>query len=221
MLNKFVLSALLSLAFVIPAFSVSAESGSTYTVQPNDTMWKIADKYEGVTTLDMIHANPQVSNPDIIYINQVLNVPTSNTSEKQPEKQSEEKPEVSHETAFEQEVIQLTNEARVEHGLKPLKYDWEVARVAEHKSQDMEQLNYFSHNSPTYGSPFDMLDDYGISYMTAGENIAQGYVSPESVVNGWMNSLGHRANILNPDFTHIGIGYVDDGRYWTQIFIGK
>ena len=89
------------------------------------------------------------------------------------------------------------------------------------KSQDMHDKNYFSHTSPTYGSPFEMMKQFGIQYRTAGENIAKGQRSAQEVVNAWMNSAGHRANILNKNFTHIGVGYVADGNYWTQMFIGK
>ena len=85
----------------------------------------------------------------------------------------------------------------------------------------MKNLGYFSHTSPTYGSPFDMMKNFGISYRSAGENIAKGYATPEAVVKGWMNSPGHRANILNKSFTHIGVGYVENGSYWTQMFILK
>ena len=85
----------------------------------------------------------------------------------------------------------------------------------------MQKNNYFDHNSPTYGSPFDMMKKFGISYKSAGENIAQGQRTPEEVVQAWMNSAGHRANILNSGFTHIGVGYVESGNYWTQEFITK
>ena len=99
--------------------------------------------------------------------------------------------------------------------------DWQLSRVARYKSQDMRDRGYFSHNSPTYGSPFQMMKSFGISYRTAGENIAKGYKSPAEVVVGWMNSSGHRANILNPSFTHIGVGFEKDGNYWTQMFTSK
>ena len=85
----------------------------------------------------------------------------------------------------------------------------------------MRSLGYFSHTSPTYGSPFDMMKNYGIHYRAAGENIAQGQTSAQQVMNAWMNSSGHRANILNSSYTHIGVGYISDGHYWTQMFISK
>lgn len=81
--------------------------------------------------------------------------------------------------------------------------------------------NYFSHTSPTYGSPFDMMRDFNVSYKTAGENIAQGQRTPEEVVQAWMNSEGHRKNILSDKFTHIGVGYQQNGHHWTQMFVGR
>jgi len=128
---------------------------------------------------------------------------------------------VSSQTAFENKVLELVNEERAKNGLSALQMDESVRKVARVKSSDMSKNNYFSHTSPTYGTPFEMLKSYGISYKSAGENIAQGYTSPEAVVKGWMNSSGHRANILNASYTHIGIGYEADGNYWTQMFIGK
>lgn len=105
--------------------------------------------------------------------------------------------------------------------VRELTYNWELSRVARYKSQDMKDNRYFSHTSPVYGSPFQMMKDFGITYRSAGENIARGQRSPQAVVNAWMNSSGHRANILNASFTQIGVGYVADGNYWTQMFIGK
>ena len=88
----------------------------------------------------------------------------------------------------------------------------------------MIDKNYFDHTSPTYGSPFDMMKQFGISYKSAGENIAMGQNSPKEVVTAWMNSPGHRANILNSSFTDIGVGIAKNSSgsiYWTQMFIGK
>ncbi|OIK14776.1 CAP domain-containing protein [Bacillus sp. MUM 13] len=122
---------------------------------------------------------------------------------------------------YEKEVVDLTNAERTKQGLKPLAVDTELSKTARLKSQDMKDKNYFDHNSPTYGSPFDMMKKFGISYKYAGENIAMGQPTPKEVVTAWMNSEGHRANILNANFTHIGVGYVASGNYWTQQFIGK
>ncbi|RST72979.1 sporulation protein [Siminovitchia acidinfaciens] len=145
--------------------------------------------------------------------------------QQQPQPQKEEqKPaqqQSSQLSAYEQKVVELTNAERTKNGLAPLKIDVELSKVAREKSRDMSVNKYFDHNSPTYGSPFDMMKKFGISYRSAGENIAMGQRTPEEVVNAWMNSSGHRANILSKDFTHIGVGHVADGNYWTQQFIGK
>ena len=122
---------------------------------------------------------------------------------------------------FERRVVELVNAERAKQGLSALKVNSRLSDVAREKSRDMQTNGYFSHTSPTYGSPFDMLRRFGISYNTAGENIAMGYSSPEAVVSGWMNSAGHRANILNGSFSEIGVGHISNGNYWTQLFIGQ
>ena len=140
------------------------------------------------------------------------NVPNDNTNNSEVA--------VSTQKKMEDEVLVLVNKERAKNGLKALTMDENVRKVARTKSSDMSTKNYFSHTSPTYGSPFDMLKSFGISYKSAGENIAQGYTTAEAVVKGWMNSSGHRANILNANYTKIGIGYEAKGNYWTQMFIG-
>ncbi|WP_042460209.1 CAP domain-containing protein [Neobacillus dielmonensis] len=124
-------------------------------------------------------------------------------------------------SAYEQKVVDLTNQERAKNGLPALKVDLTLSKMAHEKSRDMSANNYFSHTSPTYGSPFDMMKKYGISYRYAGENIAMGQRTPEEVVTAWMNSEGHRANILNSNYNYIGVGYVSQGNYWTQEFIGR
>lgn len=174
----------------------------THTVQKGDTMWKIANRYE-VGLSEIKSANLHITNPDLIYPGQVINIPGVDDSV----------------LSYENEVIRLVNEQRVKNGLSKLQPDWELSRVARFKSQDMKDNKYFSHTSPTYGTPFEMIKNFGISYKSAGENIAKGQATPQAVVNAWMNSSGHRANILNSTYTKIGVGYVADGRYWTQMFI--
>lgn len=147
--------------------------------------------------------------------------PTSQQQEPAQAKEQTTEQQTNALSQFEQKVVELTNEERAAQGLDPLKIDKELSNVAEKKSQDMAQNGYFSHNSPTYGSPFDMMKQFGIEYRTAGENIAKGQQTPQEVVDAWMNSEGHRANILNENFTHIGVGFVEDGNVWTQQFIGK
>lgn len=121
------------------------------------------------------------------------------------------------------QMVELVNSERQQNGLPELVVDTEVARVAGIKSQDMVDNNYFSHNSPTYGSPFEMLDSFGIKYLHAGENLA-GHQSVQSAHDALMNSAGHRQNILSNDYTHIGIGVRSSDRYgylFTQLFISK
>lgn len=118
-------------------------------------------------------------------------------------------------------VIKLTNQERRNNGLSELKAHKKLSNVARKKSVDMQSNDYFSHTSPTYGSPFDMMRDFGVTYQSAAENIARGQQTAQQVVDGWMNSEGHRENILNGNFTHIGVGYTESGNYWTQMFIQK
>ena len=191
------LSAALAAGLAVPAGAAS------HTVAAGDTMWKLAVRYE-VGTSEIIQANPQVSDPNLIYPGQVLAIPEVDAKVLQ----------------YEAEVIRLVNDIRKQNGLSPLTANWELSRVARYKSQDMVDNRYFAHNSPTYGTPFEMMRAFGLSFRTAGENIAYGYATPQKVVDGWMNSSGHRANILNASYTQIGVGYVAQGNYWTQMFIG-
>ena len=124
-------------------------------------------------------------------------------------------------SSIEQQVLTLTNQERAKGGLKPLATDAAVMNTARAKSADMSKNNYFSHTSPTLGSPFDQMKAKGIQYKAAAENIAMGQKTAAEVVKGWMESPGHRANIMNGNYTHIGIGYDANGNYWTQQFIQK
>lgn len=126
-------------------------------------------------------------------------------------------------TAQEQEMFTLVNQARAQANVPALKVDMELTKVARVKSQDMIDNNYFSHNSPKYGSPFDMMKSFGIKFVHAGENIAGNQTVP-AAHNALMNSPGHRQNILSTDYTHIGIGIQKGGSYgnmFTQQFISK
>ncbi|WP_445678079.1 CAP domain-containing protein [Psychrobacillus sp. FSL H8-0484] len=137
---------------------------------------------------------------------------------KEPVKENNEAVKVS---SVIQQVVDLTNQERAKAGLKPLQLDTKLTQSAQAKSQDMKNKNYFSHTSPTYGSPFDQMKAFGVTYSSAAENIAMGQRSATEVMNAWMTSPGHKANIMNPSYTHIGVGLSDSGYYWTQQFIGK
>lgn len=184
--------------------SIAQTREETYTVKPGDTLWKISAKYQ-IGVNEIIATNPQLKNPSLIYPGQKIKIPLM-IGIKPMEKQ----------------VIELVNQERVKKGLRPLKPNWELSRVARFKSDDMRDRNYFSHQSPTYGSPFEMMRAFRIPYSAAGENIAAGQTSAWQVMQSWMSSPGHRQNILNAGFTEIGVGYSSGGsyrHYWTQMFI--
>jgi len=191
---------LLSAALLAPP---AAAADLTHKVVPGDTMWKLAVQYQ-VGTSEIISANPQVANPNLIYPGDILNIPQISDTVR----------------SYEQEVIRLVNVQRAQYGLQPLTENWELSRVARYKSEDMAQSHYFSHTSPNYGTPYQMMRSFGLTYRSAGENIAYGQRTPAAVVDAWMNSSGHRANILNASYTQIGVGYYAGGNYWTQMFIG-
>lgn len=191
---------LISLILTTQAF---AQTTTKYTVKSGDTMWKIAVKNQ-VGLSEIISANPSIKNPALIYPGQVLNIPVLTTTEQ------------------ENEVIRLVNVQRVNNGLQPLTMNWQLCRVARYKSADMANKGYFSHTSPTYGSPFKMMESFGLSFSAAGENIAYGQSTPAQVMNSWMNSPGHRSNILNRTYTQIGVGLAKNSKgvyYWTQMFM--
>ncbi|MFC4355200.1 CAP domain-containing protein [Chryseomicrobium palamuruense] len=125
-------------------------------------------------------------------------------------------------STYEQQLLNLVNKEREAEGLQPLQYDSKVAKVAQLKAQDLLTNNYFEHESPTYGSPSEMLTQFDVSWTASGENIAAGQRSVEEVHEGWMNSPGHRENILQEIYTHVGFGFTegggDYGTYWVQLF---
>lgn len=184
--------------------TITAAAQSTYTVKSGDTLWKIASKHQ-VGLSELIAANPQIKNIALIYPGQKITIPAQPSS-----------------TAFEDEVIKLVNNERAKRGLTKLTKNWELCRVARYKSQDMANKKYFSHTSPTYGSPFTMMQNFGLRFTAAGENIAMGQKTPQEVMNAWMNSAGHRANILSAAYNQIGVGMAKNSAgvvYWTQEFI--
>lgn len=214
------LSAALAIGSAMPAYA------STCNVQKGDSMWRIADKYN-VLFHELLKLNRHFKDQDLIHPNDKVHLPESNSNGKSTEEtsQGDSSPDVSDgaETSTQaQEVLNLVNQERSKQGLKPLTLSRKLTSIANTKAQDMADKNYFSHTSPTYGSPFDMLKQFGVSYSYAGENIAAGQRSAEQVMNDWMNSSGHRANILNPNYTQLGVGYTKGGNYgteWVQLFI--
>lgn len=134
-----------------------------------------------------------------------------------PETDKPETPEIDNTAAaYAAQVIELVNEERAKAGLSALKSDEKAAAAAQVRAEEISVS--FSHTRPDGRTCFTALDEAGASYRTAGENIAMGQRTPEEVVDAWMNSEGHRKNILNGSFEKIGVGYYEGG--WVQLFIG-
>ena len=179
-------------------------AAKVYTVVPGDTIWKISQKFE-IGMDELIRANPQLKNPEYINIGDKINIP-----------------ETAPLSNFEDEVIRLVNVERSKNGLPVLAKNWQASRVARIKAQDMIDFKYFSHNSPVYGSPFNMMENFGLRFSSAAENIAMGQKSASEVMQTWMNSPGHRANILSKTITQIGVGAAKAANgtlYWSQMFL--
>jgi len=201
-MKKMKIRTILVLIFIL-LFTTAALAQSTYIVKSGDTMWKIASRYQ-VGISEIISANPQIKNPALIYPGQKITIPTVTT------------------TAQENEVIRLVNVERARAGLQALSTNWQLCRVARYKSADMANRGYFSHTSPTYGSPFQMMENFGLRFTAAGENIAYGQRTPAQVMADWMNSPGHRNNIMSRSYSQIGVGLAKNSSgvcYWTQQFI--
>ncbi|MBS4031894.1 MAG: LysM peptidoglycan-binding domain-containing protein [Clostridiales bacterium] len=204
-----------------------------YRIQSGDTLVSISQRFK-TTVAELKRLNNLTS--DALYAGRLLLVPLTSQPATAPQPAPAPTPipapapvapapeqNVSGLTQAEQQMLNLVNYERTSRGLRPLQADMELTRLARLKSQDMINLNYFAHQSPTYGSPFDMMRAAGVTYRTAGENLA-GAPTVERAHTGLMNSPGHRANILNPNFTHIGIGAITGGRYgmmFTQMFVGR
>lgn len=172
---------------------------SHYKVSKGDSFWYIAQRY-GLNYQELVRLNPDVV-PTNMQVGEVIRL----------------KAEASHHSTFEDQVVALVNQERAKQGLKSLQHRADVKNVAHKKAQDLINSNYFDHNSPNYGSPFDMLRTFGINYRSAGENIAKGQTTPEQVMKDWMNSPGHRQNILKPEYDTIGVGFYHGA--WVQMFI--
>ncbi|MBQ9314081.1 MAG: SH3 domain-containing protein [Clostridia bacterium] len=190
---------------------VFAKVGDWYVIQTeNDLIGAVSTKYiKNATSTN--NTNTTNTSKNTTTTNTTNNVSNNNSATNYTA------------TAEEQELLRLINEQRAAYGLSPLKFDAELQKVAKIKAQDLVNKNYFSHNSPTYGSPFDMMKSFGITYKAAGENIA-GNSTLKGAVTAWMNSQGHRENILSNAYNLTGIGVVDSpvyGKVMVQMFIGR
>ncbi len=193
---------------------VFAKIGDWYVVQtPSDQIGAVSAKY--VKAIKPNNSNQTGSSNAGTNTSSGTN---TNTNPKEPNPASN-----SGASDEEVELLKLINQQRANNGLPELKFDSELQRVAKIKAQDLVDNQYFSHNSPTYGSPFDMMKAFGITYKAAGENIA-GNPTLKGAVNAWMNSEGHKANILSNAYNYTGIGVVESPKYgkiMVQMFMGK
>lgn len=212
----------LAIGFASPAFAQHCD------VQKGDSMWNISKRYH-VDFKTVLKLNKHFRNPSLIHPKDEVELPDGSTGHETTEGSKEDNIEDNQEETTErgetsqaQEVLKLVNQERQKQGLKALTLNTKLTSVANMKAKDMADKNYFSHTSPTYGSPFQMLQNYGVTYTSAGENIAAGQRTSQEVMNSWLNSSGHRANILNKDYTQLGVGYYKGGSYgtyWVQLFI--
>ncbi len=225
-----------SLTLVTLATATSASASAHHcTVQPGDSIWRIAQEYHlDFQTLkelnrrlhddlNLIHPGDKVHTHADNGNGNDHDESTGATGNAQPDNSVTEK-ETSASQTQAQAVLNLVNAKRSKQGLKPLQLDSTLNQVATAKAKDMAENGYFSHDSPRYGSPFDMMRTFGIDYKSAGENIAAGQKTANDVMQSWMNSAGHRANILNANYTHLGVGYYSGGSYgvyWVQEFTQK
>jgi uncharacterized YkwD family protein len=203
--KKLALTGVIALGTMVGAGAVSA---APYTVAGNDSMWLISKQY-GISLSSLIQANPQIANPNNIWQGMVINIPRKGSVTPAPVASS----------SFANQVVSLVNQERAKANMKPLTSDGSLTAMALDKAKDMYNKHYFDHTSPTFGSPFDMMKSYGIRFTYAGENIAMGQKTPQDVMTAWMNSAGHRQNILSPNFTKIGAAYYNGE--WVQEFIAN
>lgn len=217
--KKLMVTGAIGLSVLLGSSAAMAASAS-HTVSDNDTMWLISKKY-GVSLTSLIQANPQVANPNVIWSGMKLYIPgsTGSTGSSQTPAPSAPAPTTPAQSAFASQVVTLVNQERAKAGLKAVTSDSALTAMALDKAKDMYNNGYFDHTSPTYGSPFDMMSSYGIRYSYAGENIAKGQPTPDDVMKAWMNSTGHRQNILSPNYTKIGVAYYNGE--WVQEFISN
>lgn len=233
------LAAALSISLAVPAEAAAAHQG-VYEVEKEDSLWKISKRHN-ITLFDVIEANPQFTDPSLIYPRDSVYIPYASNGKvgasvadmgdgtanphaaiRKNRNAGVVSKDGSH--SYEMEIAQLVNKERASRGLPMLKLSEELSNIARVKSEDMRDSTYFDHNSPGYGSPFQMIREFGLEYKTAGENIAKGQATPEAAMRAWMNSDEHKKNILNLNFTEIGIGYTVDAYgtpYWTQQFMSK
>lgn len=225
-MQKHLLSIIVAAAFVL-GFALQT-SAAQITVKRGDSMWLIAKRYN-VSFTEVLRLNKHYDNQHLIYPGEKIYIPDGSHGTHTATNSESDTFAKGNATAIQtdipskaENILLLVNAERKKQGLKELTLSNNISHIANLKAQDMAQNNYFSHTSPSYGSPFEMLQHFGVSYKSAGENIAAGQRSAEEVMQSWLNSSGHRANILNPSYTELGVGYAAGGSYktyWVQLFL--
>ena len=190
-------------------------------------MWEIAERYN-VLFKKVLELNKHHADPNLIHPDDKVHLPDGSEGQTTSDHSKTDDIQTGTDVATENsestqatEILRLVNQERSKQGLHALSLSKDLTSIANVKAKDMMSSHYFSHNSPTYGSPFEMLQRFGVHYSSAGENIASGQRSAEQVMQDWMNSSGHRANILNKDYTLLGVGFAEGGSggtYWVQLF---
>lgn len=220
-----------TLLLVTLALSIStpALANTNCNVSKGDSLWRIAKRYH-LSFRKMCELNDSnFKNIHVIQPKDLVTLPHQESEGHSTNQESEgdniesgtERMNETQIVSQMKEVLNLVNQERAKNGLSALTLNNDLTHIATMKASDMRDKNYFSHNSPTYGTPFEMLQQFGVKYTYAGENIAAGQKTSEQVMNDWMNSSGHRANILNKNYTQLGVGYVTGGEYgtyWVQLF---
>lgn len=225
------------IAAVMAGMSILMGTGSVATsaaqATGSETAWNICRKESIVIPVWKLNdcggvLFPNITIPDWCLPEQPDESLPEQPDESLPEQPDESLPEQPDESlpgenegqnSYVQQVVALVNEERGKEGLAPLKFDEKMGQAALVRAKETEQV--FSHTRPDGRNFSTALTEAGVSYLSAGENIAYGQKTPEQVVEGWMNSPGHRANIMNTGFTRIGVGYYQSAagvNYWTQLF---
>ena len=177
------------MSFVVTIFGFSSVSSAQHcTVQSGDSIWKIANRYK-IPFHHLMELNRHLHNPHLIFPQDKIELPdnsdhgtgasTNENSQSDDIQHGDSEVEQSAPSTQAEKVLSLVNNERAKNGLQPLKMSEELRSIANLKARDMADKNYFDHTSPTYGSPFQMLQDFGVHYNAAGENIAAGQKSPE------------------------------------------
>ena len=228
------ITTLLLTATIATVSTPTIANASTCNVQKHESIWRIAKEYH-LDFAKLLELNRHLKDLDLIHPGDKINThaDSGRGNDHAPSNgANDDSGNATHDntttserdasTAQAQEILRLVNLERSKQGLKPLTLNNDLNKVATVKAKDMAQNKYFSHDSPTYGSPFEMMRSFGINdYRSAGENIAAGQRSAAAVMESWMNSSGHRANILNPNYNQLGVGYFAGGSYgtyWVQEF---